>query len=1002
MKFQWNHKRPVSFQDWSNIDYGPGNASVREHVYERRYTISIQVTNKKEYDQASSRAKTNHYKGCRIEGYGQGSFVTDVDFMCRNKEENKELDTVIKQSFEVLQPSSESSKQCVMLLVLNLAEPQWIQVPCYQPLLYTTVCSKRRRQKVNITQQLGQPNCPKYSILINSTCYIFLHLTSRSTTNIQTTVHLNCKKYSMVPSVLDKTFKFETIFTAIEFTRLSLLSIHPLYMKLLVYEKVWMKIVTKQKNININDFSHEDVHHVCERSAGENHNIANYGNIVQCRNGRLISSFYFCSMDRECANDQLEMDIINGESPTSSENSANSFSCVCSFLFYKFYKGGCNSYINLNVLTEIIDLTRSDKWINDHDGIPNDEPIYITSKLQCKKPDQLPCKPGSSTCFNFSSICIYRLSSHSILIPCETGSHLQECRNFECNLHFKCHGHYCIPLGYHCDGKWDCPFGDDEKNCSQRHCCRMFKCVKSQICLHIGDICDGYNDCPWNDDELMCTLMGTICPEKCKCLNFGIICTNVSVNVQTISNLPHVSVHVTQCKIKLMPNLNLNHDIIVLNLSTNAISAICGEQIMKSLTILDLSCYQIMFITKSCFDSMERLMILRLQNNRIEKIEENGFHKLPSLLILDLSNNKLSTFSKNVFVNITQLSLLILHNNPFTGLFVTMFVGLDNKLILTNNYKICCLAYGKTVNCISKKYLNEACHTQILDSEIIAASVHVLIIIVLNIFSIFLNSRQKDGPLKIIIDANGVINTWCSFYLIVILGMDTYYGDSFLIYESQWRSSIFCVAAFVIILNYHFVSIYLALLLSFGRLMVVLYPLGSKFKVKHFVSQRLIIGVSTLGFLSVSAGWKLKFSDWKSPSILCLPFIDPHSTSLVVKLLTVVLLFIKISSVLSIIGMYTYMVQHIKRVNKIIQITSQRDTFPVVIQVISLTVSYFISWIVPSAVYLVCLFLKFYPKDTLGWITVTIVPIKCIMDPIIFIIVARRKNRNKREGVHER
>ena len=379
-----------------------------------------------------------------------------------NKEENRDLDTMMKKTFKVLQPSNEA--QCTMLIVLNLAEPQWVNVPCSQRLLYTIVCSKRRQQKVNITQQLGPVNCPKYTVLINNTCHIFLKFFSRSVTNIPKAVHLNCRNYSMVPSVLDKTYKFETIFTATQLIKLSLLSIHPLYMDLVIYEKVWMKIVTKQRNINSDTFSDSDAFYVCQRSAGENHNIANYGNIVQCANGRFISSFYFCSMDKECGYDQQEMSIFNGESPTSFNGSANHLICTCSFLFYKSYKGDCNSYVNLNPPTGITDQTSSEKFIK-HDDILDDEPKHFTSNLQCKQPDQLPCDASSSNCFSFSSICVYRLDMYGSLIPCKTGSHLQECREFPCNLNFKCPEYYCIPWGYICDEKWNCPFGYDEKSC---------------------------------------------------------------------------------------------------------------------------------------------------------------------------------------------------------------------------------------------------------------------------------------------------------------------------------------------------------------------------------------------------------------------------------------------------------------------------------------------------------------------------------------------------------
>ena len=217
----------------------------------------------------------------------------------------------------------------------------------------------------------------------------------------------------------------------------------------------------------------------------------------------------------------------------------------------------------------------------------------------------------------------------------------------------------------------------------------MFKCVRSQICLHIGDVCDGHNDCPWNDDELMCILVGIKCPKKCKCLNFGIICTNVPFDFRIHPNFPYISVHLPNCKIKFIPNLKVNHNMVVLNLSRNSISTVHAERLMRHLTILDLSYNQLMFIRKYCFDSLQKLVILRLQNNMIEKIEDNSFHNLSCILIVDISNNKLSTFSKKIFAKVMHLTLLILHNNPITGLFVTMFDGLPTKMIVTDNYKIC-------------------------------------------------------------------------------------------------------------------------------------------------------------------------------------------------------------------------------------------------------------------------------------------------------------------------
>ena len=63
---------------------------------------------------------------------------------------------------------------------------------------------------------------------------------------------------------------------------------------------------------------------------------------------------------------------------------------------------------------------------------------------------------------NISEICTYKLNSMTHLTPCRTGEHLQNCREFNCNMKFKCLDYYCISGKYVCDGKWDCSHGYDK------------------------------------------------------------------------------------------------------------------------------------------------------------------------------------------------------------------------------------------------------------------------------------------------------------------------------------------------------------------------------------------------------------------------------------------------------------------------------------------------------------------------------------------------------------
>ena len=159
----------------------------------------------------------------------------------------------------------------------------------------------------------------------------------------------------------------------------------------------------------------------------------------------------------------------------------------------------------------------------------------------CKYSQEIPCLTGHSKCFNLSDVCIYKLNMFNYLIPCRNGGHMQNCKQFECNMMFKCLESHCIPWNYVCDGKWDCPRGDDEMEnpvCNNKsRCLSMYKCRDTNTtCLHLGNVCDGNTDCLFGDDELLCDLNNAKCLINCHCLLFAISCNYLTAeDIGTLS-----------------------------------------------------------------------------------------------------------------------------------------------------------------------------------------------------------------------------------------------------------------------------------------------------------------------------------------------------------------------------------------------------------------------------------------------------------------------------------
>ncbi len=84
-------------------------------------------------------------------------------------------------------------------------------------------------------------------------------------------------------------------------------------------------------------------------------------------------------------------------------------------------------------------------------------------------------------------------------------------------------------MRYTCDGKQDCPRGDDEQGCYNRKCRGLFRCQLSDKCLHYYDFEDGKVDCREGDDEMFVDIPA--CPMGCDCLMNTMTCISISTTL---------------------------------------------------------------------------------------------------------------------------------------------------------------------------------------------------------------------------------------------------------------------------------------------------------------------------------------------------------------------------------------------------------------------------------------------------------------------------------------
>lgn len=119
---------------------------------------------------------------------------------------------------------------------------------------------------------------------------------------------------------------------------------------------------------------------------------------------------------------------------------------------------------------------------------------------------------------------IFFINSCDGNFDCPNANDERNCSRTCSAAQFKCETtNMCIPKVWECDGDADCSDGSDEKSCEARTCFSIeFRC-NSGRCIPLHWQCDSEADCLGGEDEKGCdTPVNTTCePTYFKCLRSG-------------------------------------------------------------------------------------------------------------------------------------------------------------------------------------------------------------------------------------------------------------------------------------------------------------------------------------------------------------------------------------------------------------------------------------------------------------------------------------------------
>ncbi len=622
---------------------------------------------------------------------------------------------------------------CTILLMPTLANAHWISVDCNKQMTPNIVCmTNESNYQGQYHNRVEAKTCKPDQVMVGKTCCRFLWF-SYSEKNGSFMLR---KCEATVPEKNKTLNEYKYLVDAIYLRNLVLLFQMFGRFTELHFEKVWIHTTLKQAlALAATGWV------VCQSFV---HNSSFPGqSLFQCGKNQYILTAFVCDNSNDCGDNADEYFC------TCDQKYQKYFACnnrnKCSSLYYMDQTGTCTSYQRNS-------STRSKK---------SKPPTYgkLSGKfsVMCEEKNQLPCSSKHSVCFSFHDICIYRLDTRSHLVPCKSGSNLQQCHLFQCNNKFKCPNSHCIPWSYVCNGRWDCPHGSDEnveKMCHMNRMCEnQLQCKESRICVSVYDLCDSQTDCPTGDDQLLCELLNTKCLTGCDCLNLAILCKNVTLgNKFLFKSQPYVAYHLESCLLSNLDSLLQSKNAEILNLTGNVLTHISGIKfIAATLRSLDVSHNSIQNLTKSSFTEMNIFSFLNLKCNNISLIEGRTFTNIYTALSVTLESNELDTLYHNIFHNVT-LAVLNLINNPLTQLDMEILTGIIIDQILASTFEICCAKADCQCTYIIPKPWHISCFRLLNKGSRITYICVSVFVLVMNIFSghfFGIKSKQPSGSILV-------------------------------------------------------------------------------------------------------------------------------------------------------------------------------------------------------------------------------------------------------------
>ncbi len=625
-----------------------------------------------------------------------------------------------------------------------------------------------------------------------------------------------------------------------------------------------------------------------------------------------------------------------------------------------------------------------------------DEPIYIAllrnfTFHQCDEYGHIPCLHGHSLCFNISEICTFELTIFGLLTPCRTGSHLESCKHFECNFHFKCPESYCIAWFLVSDGKWDCPFGQDENEVLDKGtaCTYLLKCHSASICIHPENICDEKPHCPFADDEQMCFSISHACPKQCHCFNLALSCIAVFLTDIHVGKFNLRSLHIVDCRNVSLGIFGPITWLANANFTQNKLTDICNSMNQfPNVVSLDFRKNFVFQIGSKCFHGLKDLKWIIACGNQIRNIKVKSFTNLQSLRYIDISHNFLWQLDSNIFHDVSHRITIKLSSNLLHDSEIAIIEKMCLNYLITDDPTFCCITPPETT-CFLNLLLHQ--HTTSCSQLLPTICMKIVCALVLTVlvtwnFSTLLvhcETRYNQRMYNTIVGTVSIGHILSGVYLTFLFVVDRYWQKQFVLKQISWTRNTMCLLAFVFNKLFNITLPLMLGLLSFGRMMMIIFPMSSRFKNESFV--KTIVRATLFAAVCLSSSFGLFATVFKfSLNKLCSHFIDTSVSCIVSNLFASI---IQLMFALIVPFFDICMLRSLVKQQEPLQKVGawQKGKKNILLKLIFSSMPNVLCWITSGSIVVFLEIGNHSDVDMLVWPTILIMPINGIVNPSIFL-----------------